>query len=38
VTFRPGLGMLDTSFAIAAAVIGLVAVFATLNNMYQWIW
>jgi hypothetical protein len=38
VAVRPGLGALDTSLAVAAAVIGLIAVFSTLNNMYQWIW
>jgi hypothetical protein len=38
VAARPGLGMFDTILAIAAAVVGLVAVFSTLNNMFQWIW
>ena len=35
---RPGLGMLDTILAIAAAVIGVLAVLTTLNNMFQWLW
>jgi len=35
---RPGLGVLDTSLAIAAAVVGILAVLTTLNNMFQWVW
>jgi hypothetical protein len=29
---------MDTVLAIAAAVIGVLAVFSTLNNMFEWIW
>ena len=28
----------DTILAIAAAVIGVLAVLTTLNNMFQWVW
>ena len=36
--FRPGLSTLDTVLVIAAAVIGLIALFSTLNNYFEWIW
>jgi hypothetical protein len=35
---RPAVSTLDTVLAVAAAVIGLLAVATTLNNMYEWIW
>jgi hypothetical protein len=35
---RPGVSTLDTILAIAAAVIGVLALFSTLNNMFEWIW
>ena len=34
----PRSSTLDTVLAIAAAVIGVLAVCTTLNNMFQWIW
>ncbi|OQC22865.1 MAG: hypothetical protein BWX68_03008 [Verrucomicrobia bacterium ADurb.Bin063] len=38
VAARPALGTLDTVLAIAAAVIGVLALLTTLNNMFEWIW
>ncbi|HVM49007.1 MAG TPA: hypothetical protein VMU04_13330 [Candidatus Acidoferrum sp.] len=38
VAARAGLGMFDTILAVVAAVVGLVAVFSTLNIYFQWIW
>ncbi len=38
VAARPGLGKLDTILVIAAAVIGVLALLSTLNNMFEWIW
>jgi hypothetical protein len=35
---RPGVSTLDTILAIASAVIGVLALFSTLNNMFEWIW
>jgi translation initiation factor IF-2 len=35
---RPGIGTLDTILVIAAAVIGVLALLTTLNNMFEWIW
>jgi hypothetical protein len=32
------LGTLDTVLVIAAAVVGLIALFSTLNNMFEWVW
>ena len=34
---RPAVSTLDTVLAVAAAVIGLLAVGTTLNNMFEWI-
>jgi hypothetical protein len=34
---RP-VSTLDTVLVIAAAVVGLAALFSTLNNMFEWIW
>jgi hypothetical protein len=34
----PTVSTLDTILAVAAAVVGLLAVISTLNNMFQWIW
>jgi len=38
VAAQPGLGKLDTILVIAAAVIGVLALLTTLNNMFEWIW
>jgi hypothetical protein len=38
VSARPAVGAVDTILAIAAAVVGLIALFSTLNNMFEWIW
>jgi len=35
---RPAVSALDTILAIAAAVIGVLAVLTTLNNMFEWVW
>jgi len=35
---RPAVSTLDTALAIAAAVIGVLAVLTTLNNVFEWIW
>jgi hypothetical protein len=35
---RPTVGTVDMVLAIAAAVIGAVAAFSTLNNYFEWIW
>jgi hypothetical protein len=35
---RPGVSTADMILAIAAAVVGLIALFSTLNNMFEWVW
>jgi hypothetical protein len=30
--------MLDTILVIAAAVVGVLALLTTLNNMFEWVW